>query len=208
MIDPNNLPDVWGDAELEEFALFSIAVAGHSANTTAKTLNSFLLSIGWPSKHSTPFKAIRYFQHWNPLRTRRMYLEYKIEDAGMGCYSARSESFMQIAHSNINLRTAQPFQLERIYGIGPKTSRFFIMYTRPDEADRYAVLDRHILRWMARELDVPTPQNTPTSTHRYAELEKIFLKAARDRELSARALDTLIWQYRLDKEPRDRSRAR
>jgi hypothetical protein len=196
MIDPHNLPDTWFQDELEEFVLFAIAVAGHNAKFTTGALDRLLKSCGWPDVYDTPFAAIQWTSKptWESYEHRRSYLAQAMKRAGMGCHTARSESFMQIAHSDINLRTCTIDELEKIRGIGPKTSRFFIMYTRPEEADNYAVLDRHILEWMYDEFAMPIPMTTPQSTKRYQELETLFKQAARKRGLTARELDASIWQ--------------
>jgi thermostable 8-oxoguanine DNA glycosylase len=79
--------------------------------------------------------------------------------------------------------------LEQIYGIGPKTSRFFILWTRPNAS--FAALDRHILRWL-REKGYQVSKTPPTGK-RYCELENIFLEEARQLNKSARQLDSEIW---------------
>ena len=60
MIDPNNPPQLPSASrhELEEFMLFSIAVAGKNAKVTAKALDRFLHSLPeYP--RLTPFESIR-----------------------------------------------------------------------------------------------------------------------------------------------------
>jgi thermostable 8-oxoguanine DNA glycosylase len=78
----------------------------------------------------------------------------------------------------------------KIHGIGPKTSRFFILWTRPHE--RYAALDVHILRWL-RGLGHNAPRSTPNG-RKYGELEKIFLSEADKRGLSPGELDAQVWE--------------
>ena len=194
MIDPHNLPDTWEQADLEEFLLFSIAVAGHNAASTASALARLLESLRWPSHFDTPFAAICGFLPWDLVTRRQKFLAYEMRKAGMGCYERNSTSFIQVSYRNFDLRTCSIDELQLVYGIGPKTSRFFITYTRPEEADNYAILDRHILKWMRHTLAIPVPMSTPQSTGRYAELEQLFIQEANERGMLARDLDTQIWK--------------
>jgi thermostable 8-oxoguanine DNA glycosylase len=97
----------------------------------------------------------------------------------------------QLAEAGLNLQTCEPADLEKIHGIGPKTARFWILWTRPDA--RYAALDVHILRWM-RERGHKAPKQTPSAPKTYARLEKAFLAEADKRGLTPRELDFKIWQ--------------
>ena len=83
-----------------------------------------------------------------------------------------------------------PEELEEIHGIGPKTSRFFIMWTRPGA--NYAALDTHILKWLALR-GHKVPKSTP-SGKKYKEIEKIFLREAAELGMSPQELDTIIWK--------------
>jgi thermostable 8-oxoguanine DNA glycosylase len=114
-----------------------------------------------------------------------------LQAAGLGCYNQRARSFLELAMAGLDLRACQPSELEAIYGIGKKTSRFFIMYTRPT-ASEAAVLDTHVLKWLHLQgHDVPSA--TPKGK-RYNEIEGIFLEEARQRGLTALELDRQIWQ--------------
>ena len=90
----------------------------------------------------------------------------------------------------LDLRTCSPADLERIPGIGPKTARFFVVWTRPDA--EFAVLDVHVLRWMRVNGWRNVPNATPTG-RRYAELERAFLEEAGRRGQTPRELDLEIW---------------
>jgi thermostable 8-oxoguanine DNA glycosylase len=89
----------------------------------------------------------------------------------------------------INLQTCSPTELETIHGIGPKTARFFIIWTRPDA--RVAALDVHVLRWL-KTLGYDAPSQTP-SGKRYVELEIAFLAEADRRRVTPHILDQQIW---------------
>jgi thermostable 8-oxoguanine DNA glycosylase len=109
--------------------------------------------------------------------------------AKVGNYGKVFKAFHEVAFANLDLRTCSPAELEAIHGIGPKTARFFIIWTRQDA--RVAALDVHILRWM-RNLGYDAPRQTP-SGKRYAVLEAAFLAEADRRGLSPQALDAQIW---------------
>lgn len=191
MIDPHNIKLNMRPNELQEFALFAISVPGHNADATARCLDRALKLMGWPGIHTSPFRAVMHYSE--------QHLAMLLQEGGVGRYNAIARTMQELASSGLNLATCTREELESIYGIGPKTSRFFIMYSRPEEADNYAVLDVHILRWMRENLGIDTPKNTPTSHKRYAQLEQQFLSAARERGLSSRDLDTVIWQMNAKK---------
>lgn len=188
MIDPHNLPDKWELPEIQEFALFAPAVAGHNAVHTAHALSKFLARIGLGRRYTMPFSCIRFYNGTDD--------EFKdaIRESGMGCYNARAETFRQLANAGLDLSYCSVEDLEKIKGIGPKSSRFFVMYTRPNSTNDYAVLDVHILKWMREALLYPAPKQTPSSTRKYKEIEKVFLDAARTYGMTPRELDENIWK--------------
>jgi len=117
-------------------------------------------------------------------------LESKLREARTGNYFKISKAFSEIVSSMVNLKECQPADLESIYGIGPKTARFFIIWTRPNA--RVAALDVHILRWLSAR-GYNAPRQTPTGK-KYAELETIFLAEADKRDLTPQRLDEIIWK--------------
>jgi len=88
------------------------------------------------------------------------------------------------------LRRCTVHDLEAVYGVGPKTARFFLTHSRPDQ--NFAVLDTHILRWMRVNVDAYAPRATP-SGKRYAEVEQDFLAYCAERNVSPAELDLQIW---------------
>ena len=87
-------------------------------------------------------------------------------------------------------------ELESIYGIGPKTARFFLLHSFPDQ--NYAVLDTHILAWMREVRKYQVPKSTP-SGKKYEELEGWFLFEAHLVDMTPAELDILIWNQRSKK---------
>jgi thermostable 8-oxoguanine DNA glycosylase len=69
---------------------------------------------------------------------------------------------------DLDLHTCTIADLEAIKGIGPKTSRFFMLHSRPDQ--ELIVLDIHILRYLKRRFRMKVPKSTP-SGKRYLAIE-------------------------------------
>ena len=130
----------------------------------------------------TPFEAIRKWEAAGEL-------EAVLRDCRVGNYTKNTLALWAVAHDVIDLSRATPERLERYKGIGPKTSRFFILWTRPWE--RYAALDIHILRWLNSQ-GIRAPKTTPKGK-RYYELEQEFLRLADEAGLTPRELDYKIW---------------
>lgn len=169
MIDPQRITNFERtDAELEEFLLFSVCVAGHNAKSTAAALDRYL---GIGSAPITPLEVVRrdlYIHHLPSL----------LKDAGIGCYNARARTFACIVEKvflyNLCLRTCSREALQAIPGIGPKTANFFLLHSRRDY--RGAALDTHILKYLRDEGVEAVPKSTPSSVKNYKRLEEEFLK--------------------------------
>ena len=173
--------EILSQNERQHRLLYSIVVAGKSAKFAEKALSWF-----WnKTDHipgSTPFERVK------NLAIKGVLGDY-LRAARVGNYKKTTRAFFEIATSRIDLSSCTPDDLEKIHGIGPKTSRFFILWTRPGE--RYAALDVHILRWMG-EQGYKVPKQTPTGK-RYAEIEQWFLAEADARKMTPRELDAKIW---------------
>jgi hypothetical protein len=164
-------------AELQYRLLYSMVVAGKSAKFAEAVMRRLF-------KYEPPFEAIR---RW----TRDGELEAQLKNARAGNYSKLARGFSEVAVSSINLRKCAPADLEKIHGIGPKTSRFFILWTRPGAV--HAALDTHVLKWL-RYLGHDAPKSTPTG-EKYLALENVFIAAARARGMTPRELDSAIWDW-------------
>ena len=166
-------------ASLEARLVFAMIVAGKTAKFATQATRR-LLEYRW--KQENTFAMIRRLDDTNRLAKALHY-------AGTGNYEKLWYGLRQLARAEINLRTCTPQELERIHGIGPKTARFFVLWTRPQE--EYAALDTHVLRWL-RRCGYEAPKATP-SGQRYRELERAFIEEARKRAVSPRELDHAIW---------------
>ncbi len=187
MIDPVNITDFSRtDSELEELWLFVICVAGKPALRTALNLHNLLNDKELLPKselEKSPFKKVKYLLKNELLKTG-------LKKHGLGQYTKISKAFQQTVRTNINLRKVSVEELELIHGVGPKTSRFFILHTRPNQ--RHAVLDTHILKFL-REKGHPAPKGTP-SGKKYFELEEIFLLYADQAGMPIAEYDLILWR--------------
>jgi len=200
MVDPTNDTDYHRtDAELEEFLLFSISVAGKTASQIAIALERFFnfadqiimqqaktnnvkALMAEKNKYNTPFKAIKRLIEIEEL-------ENTIKISSLGQHGKLKKAFTELATVNFDLKTCSIDELETITGIGPKTSRFFILHTRPKQ--KIAVLDTHILKYI-RQYVPNAPKATP-SKKRYNELEQWFIKHCATLKVDIAEYDLLIW---------------
>lgn len=186
MIDPANITNFdRTEIELQEFFLFCACVTGKTAVVQARKLEHFLQP-AW-------FRAMTPFEYIDEL-VNKGKLEIMIAEAKLGQYKRLAEVFKR-ATAFDDLETVTLTQMQCIPGIGPKTSRFFAMHSRPNQ--RYAVLDTHILTWLRENTHgVTVPQSTPQSSNRYDILESLFLKECDRRCISPEVLDLAIWNER------------
>lgn len=188
MIDPSKVTDFnRTQAELEEFLLFAIVVAGKGAFQQSKKLEAFLA----PSRPDlSPFSYIRMLDDMGKL-------DEALRSVKMGQYNRIGSAFRAVStffarQSNVTLSIRL---LECIKGVGMKTARFFFMHTLPGQ--QLACLDTHILKWLG-EKGHEVPKQTPNG-QKYLELEKIFLAYAKDMNILPADLDLQIWNAAQEK---------
>jgi hypothetical protein len=171
------------DHDLENFWLFCGCVAGKTATTISTALNRFLNLI--PSDSPSPFQRVR------DAHTIDMLDDFLIE-ARLGQYGKLRRFMVEsTVERSIDLRNDSVEQLETIHGVGPKTARFFVMFTRPGA--RYAALDTHILKYL-RHNGIDAPKITPASGPRYTELEDAFLSLV-PIGVDVGKFDLAVWSY-------------
>lgn len=179
MVDPTDVTKFnRTESELQEFLLFCTVVAGKTAHIQAGKLDTFLTM---DKKDLTPFKIIEYYLD-------KEILLKKMQLVGLGQYRRLVKCFRQLINLDVNTCTLD--QLEEVYGIGPKTARFFLLHSRPNQ--KLAVLDTHILKWMGEELGVKVPKTTPPIAS-YRVLEEIYLNHCSKNNLDPATLDLEIW---------------
>jgi len=173
------------EAELEEFLMFAILVAGKTAKTQAKKLEEFLSSkkdLGLP-EDTTPFQFLQYLINGNNLTN--LMMKHKL-----GQYKRLLRAFRGILWFKGNLKNVSVDDLESITGIGSKTARFFVLHSRPNQ--RVAVLDTHILKYL-KSMGCAVPKTTP-SKFKYKVIEQWFLQMADSMNMSVADYDLHIWK--------------
>lgn len=161
------------DKELEEFLLFSCAVAGKTAKQISIALDRFL------DDSQNPFKHIICLSKNNNLYKR-------IVDSRLGNHNKLNNLFYELANSGINLRTCWVDDLEAFKGIGPKTSRYFLLHTRRPETHIFpiAAIDTHIQKWL---------KSLGYQCKSYHEYEEAMFKEASQRGVTVADLDLSVW---------------
>jgi thermostable 8-oxoguanine DNA glycosylase len=174
MIDPQNITNYnHANEELQEDLVFWILAAGKNATTTAKQLENMLTDLGRP-----------------PFKTLKNITPEKLKSYGFGCYNLKARAIRELIRSGLNLKTCTAEELETIPGIGLKTSRGFIIHSRPNA--QHACLDTHILKFLRKE-GIDAPKSTPTK-RKYRELEIKFIELAKKSGKSIAAYDLSIWK--------------
>ena len=180
MIEPENITNYeMSYTELEENILFWILTAGKTAKMAAIVLNEFL------KKHKAqkqPFQKIK--------KVSEKEIAKSLRSAGSGCYNQKARTIYELVNSNINLKTCSIEELEKIKGIGRKTSRCYVMHSR--ENSNHAGLDVHIMRFL-KEKGYTSKESTPSSKKEYERLEKIFIGLAKKKKKNIAEYDLEIW---------------
>lgn len=158
--------------ELEELIMFSVAVAGKNANSTAKALDRFFHGNDVNELDLLPLAYVDSLNSQGLLRK-------ELESSRIGNYGRLVKGWTQLYDSGMDLRTATVDELDEIHGIGSKTARMFVLHSRPNQ--RVAVLDTHILKFIGENLTlglVPANKRLPKVTpsgKMYNKIEDAFL---------------------------------
>ena len=183
MIDPHNVINYnRTDSELEEFIIFCVCVAGKKSSTIAPRVSELFSYLKCVTTEQQPLKWYMDLPNHNTLSVVMKFL-------GIGCYQGKAQTILDIANHISNLRTCSLNELMAIKGIGAKTARMFLNFTREDA--NYAVLDVHSLRFLRREGVENVPKSTPIGK-KYLDLEQIFLKMVPE-DTSATRFDLKNW---------------
>jgi hypothetical protein len=197
MIDPSNVTNpARTPAELEEFLLFCVVVAGKNADQQARKLERFLGG-------RRPFAFIRECDREGGLGAR-------LRETRLGKYSLLARSFRELSRSGADLATCTWEELTRFPGIGIKTAKFFILHSRAKEM--HGVLDTHVLGWMrehwapAGRRGTAVPRHSPQdpATYRFWETVYFGMVAARHHCANGAAIDWARFDLDLWKERRGR----
>jgi len=153
-------------------------VAGKNSDTASIKLSQLLEDM---SPWDTPFSYLKTIDIHNKLLSVKS-----------GQYTRLSKAIEQSI--DLDLRNCDLDDLINIYGVGPKTARFFLLHTRED--CEYAVLDTHILKWVRHYAGYyDAPKNTPQSKQDYDYWSNIAISLMRESypDLSLADIDLLIW---------------
>lgn len=182
MIDPRDVTKYdRTQAELEEFWLFCLVVAGKTAMTQARLLEGFLSHLR-DACDITPFEAVKRAVDDGTLLDKLKY-------SRLGQFT-RLEKAMRLS-LDLDLTNDAVDAFEAIPGVGSKTARFFLLHTRKDQ--QIAVLDTHVLRYM-RDQGLTEQKGTPPKGPKYEALEKVFIGLAAKAKMSIADFDLHIWR--------------
>ncbi len=175
--------------EIQARLIYAVLVAGKSA----KFAEMKLLALVGNRVDDLPFEII--YDH-----IQCGDLEEWLRSNRTGSYGRLLKCFPGLIQLSPLTCTIQ--QLEAIHGVGPKTARFFIMWTRPDAM--CAALDTHVLKWL-RSLGYDAPKSTPQAGTQYDELERAFLHEAQQRGKTPRDMDFEVWDWYANSNKRGQS---
>jgi thermostable 8-oxoguanine DNA glycosylase len=187
MVDPDKLTNFSRtDAQLQEFWLFSIAVAGKPAFRIARQVSEFIASLG---PYALPFDALRAVVNAEGY----VGLHERIIAARFGQHTRITKAFGQSIY--LDLRKETLADLMTVHGVGPKTARMFLLHSRRNQ--RLAVLDTHILKFLKTKR-IKVPKLTPTG-RKYLQLESRFLALADKAGVTPAKFDLEIWRSYADR---------
>jgi thermostable 8-oxoguanine DNA glycosylase len=178
-IDPTKITNFnRTDAELQAFWLFGAFCAGKNSDYAARCLSRMLRNCT-----TTPFEHLRELGETG--------IHNALVAARIGQYARLTRFIMESLE--LDLRNASLEDLMRVFGIGPKSARFFLLHSRPN--CECAVLDCHILKYLRDSGVEYVPDQTPTSRNKYLDLEKKFLFfVKRDFPfMSIADIDLMLW---------------
>jgi len=191
MVNPYNITNFnRSKSELEEFLLFCIVVAGKTAYIQANKLQEFLSSVterlSMP-QDSSPFQVLKKADEHGIL------LE-EIQKAKLGQYKKIHAAFEYLTNFHIDLSMTWPYFLEKIPGVGKKTSRFFLLHSDTNWKNRIAILDTHILKFIKENIDNRAPKSTPTIKVTYKYWEDLFLYWCECNNKNVADFDLEVWK--------------
>jgi len=190
-VDPYNITKYnRTEAELECFLLFCIVVAGKTAYIQAQKLDEFLTSV---NKRLMLPEDINPFQSLKSADQHGILME-EILKAKLGQYKKIFNSFKYITGKEYNLSRMTPQILEKIPGVGMKTSRFFLLHSDTFYKDKIAILDTHILKFIKENIDDRAPKSTPVIPITYRLWEDMFLNWCRQNNKNVADFDLEVWK--------------
>lgn len=181
-IEPTKITDFnRTTAQLESFWIFCCVVAGKNSDFASNVITKLLHKA--QHNNQTPFE---YFKDLGEIGVRNALVAAK-----SGNYTRITRFIMESL--NLDLCNATLEQLMNIHGIGPKSSSFFLLHSRPNI--ELAVLDTHILKYLRDKGVQDVPTKTPTSIKKYLSLQDAFIYLATNEFpfMSVAQIDLLLW---------------
>lgn len=170
-------------SELEEYFIFAVCVAGKTASIIAKKVHSFIYESKFYENGDSPFDVVK-------KMIKDDCLDQELHRVRMGKYEILNRCFTQLIQNDFDMYKVSPEELEKLPGVGYKTSRYFIMHSR--DKQELAAIDTHILKFL-KSKGHEVPKTTPGSSKKYKELETLFLKYAKESGMSLADFDLHIW---------------
>lgn len=168
-------------AELEYFWLFCILVVGKNSDIAARKLVSLFNNV-----EGSPFDYIRSEKKFNKHFIHNWLVANKV-----GQYYRIEKAIEQSLE--LNLETCSLNDLMSVFGVGPKTARFFLLHSRKDCNN--IVLDTHVLRYLRERWKLENVPNKTPQDIKYDELEAIARRLIQTDfpRVSMAEADLLIW---------------
>jgi thermostable 8-oxoguanine DNA glycosylase len=183
MVDAANITNYnLTDKELETTLMFWVFAAGKNGTRAAQITNQIRSFWDTISKDVSTFD---WLMHYDLNETIELLKRHKT-----GCHNIKARTLWQLCREGLNLKNCSPEDLEKIYGIGMKTARCFIIHTRKNSP--YAGLDTHMLKHLA-SLGFNVPKNTPSSKKLYLTIEDIVINLAKESGKTMAEFDLDIW---------------
>lgn len=186
MIDPANITNFnRTNDELEEFAIFSVLVAGKNSNVIAKRIPEVLCIDTMQTFNFTPFS---FLANLGLERTADV-----LRGAGIAPYNRKARTLTELTNRGFDLRTCSFADLESVWGISYKTSRMIIVHSRPNV--RTVIPDTHIRKGINRYFAFdPLPDHPPRNKKEFQRWENRFLYICDKLEREPASLDLEWWR--------------
>ena len=172
-------------AELQHFLMVCMLVAGKTAYIQNKKFIAFKAEFN----NFGIFDAIYFSGIDFAMQMARKH--------GLGKYTLFEKFIKEFYILNLDLKSCTAEELEKLPGIGFKSSRFLLINCR--ENYRCAVLDTWILKFLKTKFN-NIPSSTPTSKFQYSRIENLYLDYCDNNNLNPRILDLELWKQSSRKE--------
>ena len=222
-VDPHSITNFDRNRiEQELFLLFCIFVAGRASLPIADKLNRMfsLNNLCMPAKlpdnctqemrYSAAVVRTSLTNNMRPFSIlRKLYdeglLMHFLQLHKLGQYTRIYNCIQEITHPATGITILSDVSVDALVsysGIGPKTARFFVVHSRPNQ--KYAILDTHILNMISRYLSKESgrisspfrelvPKSTPQNETEYKFWELVYLGICSKQDKDPAEVDLATW---------------